>query len=128
MAGLQGFENANVAPDDDNEDLIPNDADVNAADVNEIDHGDGQNNDGQEDVNNNVINANMDERYGPRMGPYNLGPRRERDFGHLFTNNGIPLSTPQMNMSQGIAMFGSDGIAAVKTVLLQLHERNPTTI
>jgi hypothetical protein len=80
----------------------------------------------QEEVNVNNqddIEANMNERYGPRNGQYNLRPRRERNYAHMFVNSGVPLSTPQMSMKQGIAMFGDDGIAAVTAELKQLHDR-----
>jgi hypothetical protein len=35
----------------------------------------------------------------------------------------MPLNTPQMSMKQGIALFGEDGIVAVKKDLFQLYER-----
>jgi hypothetical protein len=72
------------------------------------------------------VQAEMDDLYGPRSERYNLQPRRERDYGHLFSTDGTPLSTPQMSMSKGVAMFGEDGISAVKKELQQLqqlHER-----
>jgi hypothetical protein len=65
----------------------------------------------------------MDERYGIRTSNYNLRPRKDRNYDHLFVNDAMPLNTPQMSMKQGIALFGEDGIIAVKKELFQLYER-----
>ena len=69
------------------------------------------------------IENDMDERYGLRTSNYNLRPRKERNYDHLFVNDSMPLNTPQMSMKQGIALFGEDGIVAVKKELFQLYER-----
>jgi hypothetical protein len=73
------------------------------------------------------VNLDMDLRYGPRTQAYNLRARRPRDYSHLFTLKSdatdAPLATPQMNMKQGLKMFGEDGLAAVRAEMLQLHDR-----
>jgi hypothetical protein len=42
----------------------------------------------------------------------------------LFVNDSSLLATPQMNIKQGIKLFGEDGVAAVKKELFQLHDCN----
>jgi hypothetical protein len=63
----------------------------------------------------------MDERYGARGTRYDLRPRKERDYSHLFATAeddsrlsttaevDEPLATPQMGMKKGIKMFGQEG-------------------
>jgi hypothetical protein len=64
----------------------------------------------------------MDARYGPRTGAYNLRPRRPRDYGHLHTTmSGIMLA--QHTMKKGLKLFGDEGTEAVLTELKQLHDR-----
>jgi hypothetical protein len=69
------------------------------------------------------VEADMDPRYGQRSGPYELRPRQLQNYDHIFVNDGAPLSTSQMNMSQGIAMFREEGVNAIKAELAQLHDR-----
>jgi hypothetical protein len=80
-----------------------------------------------DDVDDNDVRdleTEMNYKYGERSGRYDLRPRRERDYGHLFiTTDGSPLATVQMSMSKGIKMFGEDGTKAVKSELQQLHDR-----
>ncbi len=80
-----------------------------------------------EDVEEEDAEDDMNERYGQRTGRYNLRPCRESNYDHLFVADGVtdvaPLATAQMNIEQGIKVFGEAGIAAVKSELQQLHER-----
>lgn len=69
----------------------------------------------------------MDALYGARGTRYNLRPRKERNYGHLFlteehTDN-APLATPQMGMKKGIKIFGQAGVDAVKVEMQQVHDR-----
>jgi hypothetical protein len=70
------------------------------------------------------LNNVMDKKYGPRTSNYDLRPRRERSYNHLFTTDSTPLNTDQISMRQGIALFGDVGIPVVKADLLQLYNRN----
>jgi hypothetical protein len=65
----------------------------------------------------------MDHRYGPRSGRYELRPRKPRDYSHLFVEVDAPLATPQMNMHQGLRLFGEAGVEAVRSEMQQLHDR-----
>jgi len=92
-----------------------------------------------DNYNNNTINNEMDTKYGARSGRHNLRTRKPRDFLHLFANaehrphgeteqanepkQNTMLETHQMNMQQGIRVFGEKGVKAVKKQMLQLHER-----
>jgi len=97
------------------------------------------NNNNHDNYNNNTINKKMDTKYGAWSGRYNLRTRKPRDFSHLFANaerrphgeteqekepkQDTMLETPQMNMRQGIRVFGEKGVKTVKKEMLQLHER-----
>lgn len=87
----------------------------------------------QADMNNEmIISANepgetnieqaMDEQYGARTGRYDLRPRRRREYSHMHANKGS-LTTPQMNIRQGIKMIGEEGMQGVKKELVQLLDR-----
>jgi hypothetical protein len=86
---------------------------------------------------NNGVTQQMDARYGARGARYALRPRKERSYSHLFATSNVdtneePLATSQMSMKQGIKLVGEEGVAAVKTELRQLHDRqvikpNPST-
>jgi hypothetical protein len=83
--------------------------------------------------------TDMDERYGCRMGRYNLRRRKEQSFtylkgfthaniGAVHTNAGVndndgSLATAQMSMKKGLKMFGKGGIEAVHGEMQQLHDR-----
>ena len=81
------------------------------------------------------LNAEMDARYGPRTGRYNLRGRRQPRFDyrtgynfmtmdeHLSVGEKMSLSTDQMNMHQGLKAFGKTGEDAVTAELKQLHDR-----
>lgn len=64
----------------------------------------------------------MDEQYGARTSRYDLRPRRLRDNSHMFSSQGT-LATSQMNIRQGLKMFGEEGVQAIKKELAQLHDR-----
>jgi hypothetical protein len=72
-----------------------------------------------------ALERDMNDKYGPRNERYNMRKRREPNYSHLFANTDTdePLATPQMSMKKGLKMFGEDGVAAVKSEMLQLHER-----
>jgi hypothetical protein len=84
----------------------------------------------------------MDARYGQRTSKYNLRQRKEPSFTHLKTfsdthvnvgavhaNVGVPpeqgksLATAQMSMNKGLKIFGKAGIEAVRSEMVQLHDR-----
>ncbi|GAX21402.1 hypothetical protein FisN_28Lu124 [Fistulifera solaris] len=94
-----------------------------------------------EDNEATTLEAEMDEKYGARNHEYGLRPRRPRDFGHLFTTNGIDFAkvhtaheaipemnpefngTPQYGLKKGLEMFGDEGVKAVLSELKQIHVR-----
>jgi hypothetical protein len=72
------------------------------------------------------LERDMEARYGPRTERYNMRQRKQRDYSHLFATEGTeeaPVATPQMSMKRGLKEFGDDGVAAVKSEMLQLHDR-----
>jgi hypothetical protein len=75
------------------------------------------------------LDQEFDQQYGPRSERYNLRERKRREYSHLFvdmaTNNCDEgqLATPQMNMKQGLKVFGEEGIKAVRQEMQQLHDR-----
>jgi len=99
----------------------------------------------------NGTNAEMDEKYGAWSGQYELRARKPRNYAHLFhqrdnlrlekndqhdtlvgaKHNAKPnndyhdtvLETPQMNMKQGLKMFGEASVDAVRKEMQQLHDR-----
>ena len=99
----------------------------------------------------NVTNAEMDEKYGAWSGRYELRARKPRNYAHMFhqqdnlhlekndqhdtlvgaKHDAKPnddyhdtfLETPQMNMKQGLKIFGEAGVDAVKKEMQQLHDR-----
>jgi hypothetical protein len=89
-------------------------------------------------ANQGVDATDMNERYGPRSGWYNLRRRKERSFNHLkgFTNANVGnvhtnagvnnndglLATAQMSMKKGLKMFGKGGVKAVRGEMQQLHD------
>jgi len=97
------------------------------------------NDNNHDECNNNTISNEMDTNYGARSDRYNLCTRKPRDFSHLFANaehmphgetepekepkQDTVLETLQMNMRQGIRVFGEKGVKTVKKEMLQLHER-----
>jgi len=112
-------ENNNVYDDNhDNEDSA-----IESTDNIERNSESGDEPDMERDEEHDNIDEAMNARYGPRTNNYNLRPRRERNYDHLFINHTMPVTTPQMNMKQGIIVFGKAGVQAVKKELLQLHER-----
>jgi hypothetical protein len=99
------------------------------------------------------IAAKMEEQYGPRMGQYNLQPRKPRQYSHLHTVNKINttarkpcdyghMSTAalkhtvmtQHGLKKGLKEFGEAGVKAVLKELQQLHNQQvieavkPTTL
>ena len=69
-------------------------------------------------------------RASPPQHQYNLRTNRERNYAHRYhgdiyvsSSTVQDLSTPQMSMKQGVRLFGDAGVAAVKTEVVQLHER-----
>ena len=80
----------------------------------------------------------MDEQYGERLGRYGLRPCKEPKYAgvprsHLHamvtesatiqpSGGGETWATAQVMMDKGLKMFGSDGIASVKTEMKQLHD------
>jgi Reverse transcriptase (RNA-dependent DNA polymerase) len=131
IAGVQdGVNNDNqvvdqLVHDDENLNDITNDSDhLTASSLEEEEENDDEyDNDIVADTDHEMLENDMNVRYGERTGRYELRPRRNRDYSHLFTTSGEPLSTPQMNMNKGISMFGADGVKAVKNELQQLHDR-----
>jgi hypothetical protein len=84
----------------------------------------------------------MDARYGRCTSKYNLRQRKEPSFTHLKTfsdmhvnvgavhaNVGVPpeqgesLATAQMSMNKGLKIFNKAGIEAVRSEMVQLHDR-----
>ena len=85
-----------------------------------------------------ALEDEMDERYGPRTGAYGLRPRRQPNVrvvkgsrpkvnlvsnGSKVSNQYEVLATPQMNLKQGLKVFGDKGVEAVQKEMTQLHER-----
>ena len=84
------------------------------------------------------LEQRMDEQYGERSGRYSLRPRREPKYAsvprsHLhatvtesttiqLSGGGETLATAQVMMDKGLKMFGSNGLASVKTEMKQLHD------
>ena len=64
----------------------------------------------------------METKYGERTGPYELRPRRPRDYNHLHATLSSTVMT-QHSMKKGIKIFGEAGIEAVQQELKQLHDR-----
>ena len=87
--------------DEDNESILSHEIERNIDPVAQED---------EEDEELDEVAHALDEKYGPRTSGYNLRPRRERNYDHLFVKYGVPFTTAQMNMKQGIAMFGMAGI------------------
>ena len=85
------------------------------------------------------LEQRMDDQYGARSGRYGLRPRRVPKYAgvpraHLHTTvtesatiqpsgSGETWATAQVMMDKGLKMFGSDGLASVKTEMKQLHDR-----
>jgi hypothetical protein len=70
------------------------------------------------------IARNLDDRYGQRLGHYNLRPRKAPDYCHLFVNAAeTSIATAQVSLHQGLRLFGDAGVEAVRKELKQLHER-----
>ena len=85
------------------------------------------------------LEQHMDEQYGERSGQYGLRPCREPKYAgvprsHLhvmvtesatiqLSGGGETWATAQVMMDKGLKMFGSDGLASVKTKMKQLHDR-----
>ena len=76
-----------------------------------------------------ALEDEMDKRYGPRSGAYGLRPRRQPNIRVVkgsrpkvnLVSNGFELSdpdtvlaTPQMNLKQGLKVFGDKGVEAVQ--------------
>ena len=76
----------------------------------------------QDDTDDLPLGQEMDEKYGPRTGEYELRPRRPRDYCHLHTTLESTVMT-QHNMKKGINIFGDAGVDAVLKELQQLHDR-----
>jgi hypothetical protein len=69
------------------------------------------------------IARNMDDRYGQRLGHYNLRPRKAPDYSYLFVNAAeTSIITAQVSLYQGLRLFGDAGVEAVRKELKQLHE------
>jgi hypothetical protein len=64
----------------------------------------------------------VDNRFGPRTGRYDLRPRRPRDYAHLHAILEQTVFT-QLSMKRGLTEFGDAGVQAVLKELLQLHDR-----
>ena len=69
-------------------------------------------------------------RVNPTRHQYNLRTNRERNYAYRYhgdiyvgSTTVQDLSTPKMSMKQGVRMFGDAGVSAVKTEVVQLHER-----
>ena len=76
----------------------------------------------------------LDSRYGRRSERYSLRERKPPGSyqyfdpdAHIFTTTGVnggeSLATAQMSMKKGLAMFGDDGVTAVRKEMRQLHDR-----
>ena len=64
----------------------------------------------------------MDERYGRRLGKYNLRARKPRDYSHLHaTLESIAMT--QHSVRKGLRIFGEAGVDAVLKELTQLYDR-----
>ncbi|MDA3875508.1 MAG: reverse transcriptase domain-containing protein [Halothiobacillus sp.] len=77
-----------------------------------------------------LIERQMEEKYGQREHDINLRPRRARDYSHLFSMYNMPLDdahmtflTEQMGIKKGLKAFGQDGAEAVVKEMHQLHYR-----
>lgn len=87
----------------------------------------------------------MEEKYGERGTRYDLRPCKAQMYAHLFVTNGkeagvvpenksltpdnaseesVSKATPQMGVKQGLKMFGSEGLLAIKKEMEQLHSRD----
>ena len=102
----------------------------------------GPENQGVEDRNEaegqELLEQCMDEQYGARSGRYGLRPRRLPKYAgvpraHLHvtvtksstiqpSGGGETWATAQVMMDKGLKMFGSDGLASVKSEMKQLHD------
>jgi hypothetical protein len=60
-----------------------------------------------------AIDVQMNKAYGERTSQYNLCPRRERNYDHLFTQHSI---------KKGLQVFVDAGAAAVIKELNQMHD------
>jgi hypothetical protein len=89
---------------------------------------------GVDNISDNVtLDQRMDDQYGARLGHYNLRPRKEHNFSHLFHTIGskstnsvydtMSMMTTQMSMQLGLLMFGDEGAKAVQAELKQLHDQ-----
>jgi hypothetical protein len=110
----------------DNE-AVTNEEDGNAADYINEENGDEaatNEDDGNEAEYADQANTEdtMIEKYGERIGAYNLRTRRPRDYSHLHTTLESTMLT-QYSMKKGIKVFGPPGVDAVLTELKQLHDR-----
>ena len=94
---------------------------------------------GRTEVENQAqLEQGIDEQYGERSGWYGLRPHREPKYAgvprsHLHTmvnesatihlsDGGETWATAQVMMDKGLKMFGSNGLASVKTEMKQLHD------
>jgi hypothetical protein len=59
-----------------------------------------------------MLNQEMDERYGTRISEYSLWPRRPRDCGHLHTVLEDTVFI-QHSVKKGLQLYGEDGAKAV---------------
>lgn len=75
-----------------------------------------------EQIDQNIVDDDMNQRYGERLGAYNLRPRRPRDYSHLHTTMENIVMT-QHTLKKGIKVFGEAGVQAVLKELQQLHDR-----
>ena len=69
-----------------------------------------------------LIEQEMEEKYGQRTGQYALQPRRPRDYNHLHATLASTVMT-QHSMKKGIKLFGEAGVEAVLQELKQLQDR-----
>ena len=71
----------------------------------------------------NILEQEMDERYGSRTSTHDLRPRRPRDYGHLHTVLEHTAFT-QHSVKKGLKLFGKAGEQAILKELQQLHGRS----
>ena len=84
-----------------------------------------------ENIADKTMDDEMDAKYGTRSTRWNLRQRKQRTYDHKYDEHAeiyvaqsseATLATPQMPIHQGLKLFGSQGISAVKAELQQLHD------
>ena len=84
-----------------------------------------------ENIADTTVDDEMNAKYGTRSTRWNLRQQKQRTYDHKYDEHAkiyvaqlseATLATPQMPIRQGLKLFGSEGISAVKAELQQLHD------